>query len=276
MIKLKHLLSEYREVHGLDTWKKSGTNYVLWRNGVVSINPDAQNMDNISMAMVTGNVVNMHITNGNITIQDYDDYSSFKSIVAVQQAVKDLIRLKLTTPSKKLNITLTDLGKNLGTTTVRALLDYDASYANKIPKAFHGTTTRDLQSIKRIGIVPPSKIDHEFLKWDAFYAGDSPDNVYLSTDFSRAKYYAEHAAGVYKRAGIKTTPVVIQIDDLPIDNVVADDDFKTNMSMMQLIAVMRTGKPINPNSYMQSIRTTSQFGYKGRIPASRFTKIHKV
>jgi hypothetical protein len=48
------------------------------------------------------------------------------------------------------------------------------------------------------------------------------------------------------------------------------------MSMVQLLASLSSGKETDPKSYLKSIRSTSQFGYKGRIPWSMITKTHYV
>ena len=96
--------------------------------------------------------------------------------------------------------------------------------------------------------------------------------MYLSTDFDRAQYYADHAAMAYNDRGIDAKPVVLQIDNLPTDRIVADDDFLSNMSFIQMLSAMQTGKNIDPKSYIRYIRSTSQFGYKSRIPWSMISK----
>jgi len=281
MIKLKDLLVEYRSVKGLDTFDSSKENVVFWSDGIIMINPekpmDAASAMRTLTSKFTGPIsIQVDPVKKFVTIFDYDDWSSFKTVPSFQQAIKDLVRLKLVKPNYGLRIGLSNTTKNLGKSTVNALLKYDASYSNTIPRAFHGTTVKDLETIKRLGLVPPSKNKYSVLKWDAFYTDDSPDNIYLSTDFERADTYARHAVGKYKEIGIKTKPVILQVDNLPIDNVVADDDFRSNMSMVHLMSVFQTGKKVDPDSYMSSIRSTAQFGYRGRIPASKITKIHKI
>ena len=75
--------------------------------------------------------------------------------------------------------------------------------------------------------------------------------------------------------GIKAKPIVIEVKDLPMQMTDADDDFQSNMGMIQLLAALYHGK-IDKTSAVQSIRMTSQFAVKGRVPASMITKVHKV
>ena len=280
MIKLTDILREYRSTKGIEKYLndlKSNPKLpanILWHDGDVVVSPEQADQMKFMTRSVGRNAVNMIVepAKKSVKIRDYDDWSSFKTVPRFQQAVKDLLRLKLIKPTFKIEIGMSDAKAILGKADVKTFLNYDASYANVIPKAFHGTTAYDLKTIKRLGIVPPSKHEHEILKWDKFYTEDSPDKVYLSTDFDRAQYYADHAAVAYHDRGIDTKPVVLQIDNLPTDRIVADDDFQSNMSMIQLLAAMQTGKEVDPKSYIRSIRGTSQFGYKGRIPWSMITK----
>ena len=273
IIKLKDILKELKSIQNIDKVDTTKQYTIIWDNGdLIAMTPET------APPMKFGKIFPMSVDPKKklIKLQDYDDWSSFKDILKMQQAVKDMMRANLADLTWKVDIPMSDVKKNIGSLKIADFIQYDASFANVIPKAFHGTTSYDLENIKRLGIVPPSKHDNEILKWDSFYTEDSPDKVYLSTDFNRAEYYARHAAELYKKKKIKATPIVIQIDNLPTDRIVADDDFKSNMSMIQLIAAMQTGKQVDTDSYIQSIRGTSQFGYKGRIPASMFTKIHKV
>ncbi len=278
MIKLADILYEYHSVQGIKQYLKNLQSdprisaNILWNNGKIVIDP---NQSDLMTMMSTGQTsVSLRIKPSKklVRINDYDDWSSFKTVPRFQQAVKDLLRLKLVRPTFKIEIGISDAKAILGKADVKTFLNYDASYVNVIPRAFHGTTAYDLKTIKRLGIVPPSQHEHEILKWKNFYTEDSPDKVYLSTDFDRAQYYADHATVAYNDQGIDTKPVVLQIDNLPTDRIVADDDFQSNMSMIQLLAAMQTGKEIDSKSYMRSIRATSQFGYKGRIPWSMISK----
>ena len=283
MIKLTDILREYRSVEGIEKYlndlksdPKLPAN-IMWHDGDVIVSSGQFNyLDSMKfMTRSAGrNPVNMRVdpSKKSVKISDYDDWSSFKTVPRFQQAVKDLVRLKLIKPTFKIEIGMSDAKAILGKADVKTFLNYDASYANVIPRAFHGTTAYDLKTIKRLGIVPPSQHKHEILKLNDFYTEDSPDKVYLSTDFDRAQYYADHAAMAYNDRGIDAKPVVLQIDNLPTDRIVADDDFQSNMSMVQLLAAMQTGKEVDPKSYIRSIRGTSQFGYKGRIPWSMITK----
>jgi prepilin-type processing-associated H-X9-DG protein len=286
MIKLIDLLREYRSTKGVDVYLKQlqsepdAEAIVLWLDGHVIVNGNAADTFKILKSHSGGHNRNVNLKiepkKKEVRIYDYDDWSSFKTVPKFQQAIADLVRLKLIKPNYKIEIGLTDAKKILGKNDVKTFLNYDASYVDTIPRAFHGTTSKDLENIKRLGIVPPSKHDHEILKWDSFYTEDSPDKIYLSTDYDRARYYADHASRIYYEKGIKADPIVLQIDNLSTDRIVADDDFKSNMSMIQLLAAMSSGKKVDTDSYLTSIRSTSQFGYKGRIPWSMVTKTHYV
>jgi hypothetical protein len=287
VIKLTDILREYRSTKGVEKYLKDlETNpkgedgffsqrvRVIWHDGDVVVEPTQDDQMKLMTKSIGRNTVQLIIepSKKTVSISDYDDWSSFKTVPRFQQAIKDLVRLKLIKPTFKINIGMSDAKIILGKADVKTFLNYDGSYANVIPRAFHGTTSRDLKLIKRLGITPPSKHDHEILKWDSFYTEDSADKVYLSTDFDRAQYYANHAAGLYSRMKIDAKPVVLQIDNLPTDRIVADDDFLSNMSFIQMLSAMQTGKNIDPKSYIRSIRSTSQFGYKSRIPWSMISK----
>jgi hypothetical protein len=227
--------------------------------------------------MEIGNIFPMKVDPSKkiVELQDYDDWSSFKDILKMQQAVKDLLKAKLIDMTWKVDIPMSDVKKNIGSLKIADFLNYNATFSDTITKSFHGTTDKELASIQKIGVVPPSKTDQEILKWDNFYGPDSKDKTYWSIDFDRAKYYAEHAVGLYDRMGIKTKPIVIEINNWPMSMTTADDDFQSNMSMIQLLATMQHGK-LDTKSAIQSIRMTSQFAIKGRVPASKIVKIHKV
>ena len=80
---------------------------------------------------------------------------------------------------------------------------------------------------------------------------------------------------MYKKMGIKSKPIVIEVNNLPMSMTTADDDFQSNMSMIQMLAAIQHGK-LDKQSAIQSIRMTSQFAVKGRIPPSMITKVHKA
>jgi hypothetical protein len=277
MIKLLDLLYEYKSVNGLDKFSTTKDNDIVWVDGDVYVNPFNDVELTMQLGLKTVVILKINTSKRTVTIRDFDDWSSFKEINKHQQAIKDLIRLKMIDDRYMLKITMADVQKNLAVNvpTIKTFLEYDASFSKVIPRAFHGTTTHELENIKRLGILRPSQTDSEILKWSAFYDDQSPDTVYLTIDFSRAEYYANHAVETLKNYhGIKAKPIVIQIDNLPVDAVVADDDFKNNMGMISFLQKMRTGK--GSDTYVRSIRGTSQFGYRRRIPPSMITKIHKV
>lgn len=273
MIKLSNILKELKSTKNLDKVDRTKPYTILWDNGAITaMVADEQ------PTLTLSKIIPMKIDEKkkSISITDWDDWSSFKDILRMQQAVKDVTRAQIADENWKIDITLTDVGKNIGSYKVSDFLDYDATFTKTIPIAFHGTTDKELDSIQSLGIVPPSTTDRELLKWDKFYGPDSQDKTYWSIDYNRAAYYARNAANLYKKKRKKANPIVIEIHDWPISNVTADDDFQSNMSMIQLVAAMQKGKKIDTTSPIQSIRSTAQFAIKGRVPANKIVKIHKV
>jgi hypothetical protein len=272
MIKLKDILTELKSIQNIDKIDTTKSYTIIWNNGdLVAMSSGAK------LPMEIGKIFPMRVDPSKkiVELQDYDDWSSFKDILKMQQAVKDLLKAKLIDMTWKVDIPMSDVKKNIGSLKIADFLNYNATFSDTIPKSFHGTTDKELASIQKIGVVPPSKTDREILKWDNFYGPDSEDKTYWSIDFNRAKYYAEHAVGLYDRMGIKTKPIVIEINNWPMSMTTADDDFQSNMSMIQMLAAMQHGK-LDTTSAIQSIRMTSQFAIKGRVPASKIVKIHKV
>jgi hypothetical protein len=201
-----------------------------------------------------------------------DDWSDFKQVKRVQQFIKDLIRLKWINKKWKLIIQDTKSTRlNLGGTTVAKLLQYDASFTKTIPICYHGTSDYYLDDIKLKGLTP-AMYTHSMGNWDKGYIDDSGKRIYLTIDYNRAKYYASFAVDKLKEEGIKSKKIIIQIKDLPISNVVADDDILTNMGQLQLLSFLHTGKTQLPN-YISGIRQSSQFAYNGRIASTNITKI---
>jgi hypothetical protein len=198
----------------------------------------------------------------------WDDWSDFKIIRNVQKAIKDFIKLGFIDESWKIVMTSKESTKrNLKGTTVKKLLQYDAEFTKSIPFAYHGTSDIYLDQIERLGVAPSKYLDVD-PNWNMGYSEESSKNVYLSIDFARAKYYAEHT--VEKVGG---NPIVVEIHDLPIDNVGVDDDIKTNMGYLQLLTLLQSGK--EKLDYLSGIRSSSQFAYQGRIPSKLIYKIHK-
>jgi hypothetical protein len=272
MIKLRDILKELKSIQNIDKIDTTKPYTIIWNNGdLVAMSPGA------TPPMVINKIFPMSVdpVKKIVKLQDYDDWSSFKDILKMQQAVKDMVKAKLIDMNWKVNIPMSNVKKNIGSLKIADFLNYNATFTNVIPKAFHGTTDKELASIQKIGVTPPNKTDQEILKWDNFYGEDSGDKTYWSIDFDRAAYYAEHAVGLYDRMGIKAKPIVIEVDNLPMSMTTADDDFQSNMSMIQMLAAMQHGK-VDKTSAIQSIRMTSQFAIKGRVPASKIVKIHKV
>ena len=272
-MQLRKIISELIDTKNLDKVDKTKKYTVIWNNG--HVNAVTKGDPGIIPSLAKSFPIDIDPTTNSIRLIDFDDWSSFKDILKMQQAVKDIIRLKLIDDSWKVSMPMANAEINIGSSKVSDFLKYDSSFTKVIPKAFHGTTVKDMKNIESMGITPPSKTDKEMLKWNSFYSDDSQDKTYWSIDYERAAYYARHAVELYKKHGIRTTPVVIEVNNLPVANITADDDFKSNMSMVQLLMAMQ-GKKSDADSYLQSIRGTSQFAYKGRVPASMIVKIHKV
>ena len=272
MIKLKDILKELKSIQNIDQIDTTKPYTIIWNNGdLVAMTPGAV------PPMVINKIFPMRVepVKKIVKLQDYDDWSSFKDILKMQQAVKDMLKAKLIDMTWQVDIPMSNVKKNIGSLKIADFIQYDATFSKVVPKAFHGTTTKDLESIQKIGITPPSETDKEILKWDKFYGPDSQDKTYWSIDYQRAAYYADHAVESYKKMGIKTKPIVIEVDNIPMSMTTADDDFQSNMSMIQMLTVMQHGK-VDKESAIQSMRMTSQFAVKGRLPASLITKIHTV
>jgi len=199
----------------------------------------------------------------------WDDWSDFKIIRNVQKAIKDFIKLGFIDESWEIVMTSKETTRrNLKGMTIKKLLQYDAEFTKSIPYAYHGTSDIYLKQIKKLGISPSKNIDVD-PNWNMGYSKESSENVYLSIDFSRARYYANHTV-----ENVGGNPIVVELHDLPIDNVGVDDDIKTNMGYLQLLALLQSGK--EKLDYLSGIRSSSQFAYKGRIAPKFIHWIHKV
>lgn len=247
--------------------------YVAWNNGVISLSQNllkhSQGMNNIGILI--------DYKKKSILFFPMDDWSDFKFIKKLQQAVKDFIKVGIIDKSYEFIISDAKNTKmNLGGTTVKDVLDYNAEYTKLIPFAFHGTSDLFLDSIKKYGLLTGDKIKTVH-QWNTGYTNESDYLNYLSIDFARAEYYAKHAVETIKnKLGEDTKPIVVEVNNLPISYVVSDDDFVTNMGQLQLLVYLHSGKKIDVNNYISSIRGSAQFAYKGRIPAKFIKKIHKA
>jgi len=247
---------------------------ILWGNGKIFLPKNIKTNSAKALKDLMSNPIAgiFNFRNNSVKFIFWDDWSDFKFVNKVKQFLQDMIRLKYITASWKLTIqNPKNTRLSLGGAKVNDLLNYDASYTKTIPFAFHGTSSYFIDDIKRKGIVPNIYLDDEHFNWDKGYTINSNKQIYLTIDYDRAKYYADHCVDHLKDNGIKSKPVVIRIKNLPVDNVIADDDIETNMGMLQLLNMIYHGK--KDKTYISGIRQSGQLAYNGRIPPTMFDKI---
>ena len=210
-----------------------------------------------------------------VRISPMDDWADVKIIKKLQAALKDLIEEKVITEDWTgiiLDAKLTE--RSLGSKKVKDILNFDSSFKDKIPYAFHGTTKWHLDRILKEGIAPRNVTTVD-PNWKKGYAKFSPKQIYLTIDYNRALYYANQAVEALKNKDVKTTPVVLEIKDLSTKHLVADDDFDNNVSILQLVQMVTNGTTDEQEKgYIRSIRSTGQFALKGKIEPSQITKVY--
>ena len=111
MIKLRDILKELKSIQNIDKIDTTKPYTIIWNNGdLVAMSPGA------TPPMVMGKIFPMMIDPSKkiIKLQDYDDWSSFKDILKMQQAVKDMLRAKLADMTWKVDIPMSDVKKNIG------------------------------------------------------------------------------------------------------------------------------------------------------------------
>lgn len=252
--------------------------WAIWNNGDLYINPTDQ--DRLSVGF--SNAVSLRIDHKKkeINITPYDDWADTKIVLRVQKALSDLIKAKHIDDTWTCIIMDDKLTKrSLGSKKVKDILNADYTFANVIPYAYHGTSDYFLDKIKKFGLQPRDQSGEDEI-WDKGYTEESSQNIYLTIDYNRANYYAYYAVDALKeKYDIDSKPIVVLIKNLPIDNVIMDDDLITNMGMLQLMALLNSGKSkedfAKSASYITGIRQSGQFAVKGRIPASMITQIYK-
>lgn len=220
----------------------------------------------------------LDISNKTITVNPMDDWSDIKFIDKYQLGLKELIKLGIITDDYKFTISNNiNTTRSLGSNKVSNILKFDTTFEKIIPYAFHGTTTTYLPSILKNGLNPRS-ITNVMKNWDGGYLPDSSTKIYLTIDYDRAMYYAKHAVEAEWKINIKSKPIVIRLKNVPLTNVVADDDYQNNMSKMRLMQLIRTGKEasVGGTEYIESIRNSSQFSIKGTLDIKFIDKVYKV
>jgi hypothetical protein len=271
IMKLRKIIAELKRVDNADIINSAKINkstiQVKWDNGVIF----TEFGPNVGLNTI---MFILNFSNNLLVFFSMDDRSDFRFVGRLQNAVKDLIKSNIIDLKWKIQIASKDsTNKNLTGGSIKNLLAYNATFDKNIPVCFHGTTDLDIDSIKRFGIVPPAqmkKFGKNFKQnFDGYYTERSSDNIYLSIDIDVAKNYAVHAS---EKNGGK--PIVLMIKNLDTANILTDDDILNNVGMAAFLTFLTTGK--KNRTYIDSIRINSQFAYKGRIPASKITKIMKV
>lgn len=244
---------------------------VYWSNGEVFYELDQMSM------MTMGNLLKFKIEKKTLHFFPLDDRSDLKFLVNIQQALKDFIKIGLIDYSWKLVISREDkFTKNSfgGSNDIKSIIDYDSSFTKYFPYLFHGTTSNNLELIKKIGLVPNQYKDKKIHNHDRHYTENSDENIYLTYDFSLASTYASEAVFAdSKNFKIKSKPVVIEFKDVSVSSVKSDDDFINGFQIAKLLSSLK-GKDIKNDSYIQSLRYSSQIALKGSLHASQIHKIH--
>lgn len=229
---------------------------------------------------------NLNYSKKVITHFSLDDWSEFRKIHLIQNALYDFIKAKII--DKSWNIHIVDKKNtkiSLGSTNVWNIIKFNTDFINIIPICFHGTTTRYLPDIKKYGLRPRIKTNVD-QNWDSYYIEDSDKKIYLTFDFERASYYANHALNrdddYYHDMGMmnKSKAIVLEIRNLDTNGIASDDDFQGHneqaSNIMSLLNYLQTGKTNNPKNYIASMRQTGQFAYLYNIPYNKIFKIHKI
>lgn len=254
-------LNEFISAKRLDQAKIANKPYYLiWSNGKIIFEPTQE--DRMSNpGLFTAINIQIDPTKKSIRLQPMDDWSDIKIIKKVQQALGDLKKVEVI--GKDWTCVIGDANntkRSLGSTVVEDIISYNSHFTDVIPFAFHGTSSHYIDDIKKNGIQPRSKTGTD-PNWKIGYTEQSPKRIYMSMDFDRAYTYADTAVEYLKSKGIKSEPVIIVVKDLPTKYITTDDDYETNMGMLRMLQVIRTGKKPSEgkHKYIEGIRNSSQF-----------------
>lgn len=273
-----HFVNELKDIQNIESLDKSSERQnIVWSHGTLYINPDRMDLFRGKILFPVQFILNFK--KKEVLTFPMDDWSDFKNIKAMQQAMMDMIRAKIIDKNWKAIIgSEGSTKKTLGSTKVGEILKLDFDFNKYVPFAFHGTSDFYLEEIERFGLEPSTE-SMSRPNWNMGYTDYSEQNVYLSIDYDRAKYYAKHTVEFLKKElNIKSKPIVVQINKLPMKNVVADDDLLTNMGRLQLLFFIHKNskKESDLTKPISGIRISGQFAYKGTIKPNMITKIHKV
>lgn len=261
-MKLKKILNELIDIQG--NINNESEQHILWKNGKLFINEIPEDL-NIRMGSIHG-----FLDSGKKTIKMIfmDDYSAIKYINNIQKCLQDLIRAKLITGLWDCIIENKKLTKqSLGSTKVKNIINFNTDFDKIIPICFHGTNSWFAEDIKKDGILPQKYTKNK--NWTKGYNNNSPNLIYLTIDYDRAKYYAEESVeSFYRKTGMKTKPVIFKIENLPTSMVSVDDDYLNKDMHLAFIQMLKTGKSSYKDSYISSIRSSSQFAVNYNIPKS--------
>lgn len=244
---------------------------IMWGNGHIAVSPSQEEYFKLGLNSIG---FNLDFKSKTVMAPFGDDWSDSKKIKQYQSFLGDLIKAKIIDGKWKFKITGGAAKKNFGGVNVDSILKFNSDFDVVIPRAFHGTSDYYIKEINSKGLVP-RKYSKVIRNWDIGYTNESDKLVYLTMDIQRAEYYAQTTVNKLKEEGIKSNPIVIEIRNLPTDQVTTDDDFVTNMGKVNLLQFLMTGKKVDPNNYISGIRSSSQFAYNGRIPSKMIYKIHK-
>lgn len=254
-----------------ETAKSDKPYFVVWADGELIFEPKHDDM--IQVRFFVG--IHVDPIKKKLTIRPMDDWADQKIIRKVQQAFGDLIRVNAIDKSWTAEIgDATNTKRSLGSMNVGDILSYNADYGHVIPYSFHGTTTHHIDKIMKDGILSRTE-SKEKPNWKLGYTERSEGQVYLTIDFNRGKYYAQTAVDALKKRGIDAKPVVIRLKDVPTTDIVVDDDYNSNMSMLNLLQAVHTGKKANKESYIQGIRNSGQFAVKNKVDPKYIEKVYK-
>ena len=266
-------LMELKQAIGVDRIKGDDKYRIIWSNGELFVNPT----DKEALTGAFGGVYAQVEPKKKLVYSwPMDDHSDFKHIKKLQQCLSDMIKADLIDKSWTCNIQDAESTQiTYGSNNVGKILKYNSHFTSIIPRAFHGTSDYYLKDIKKYGLKPRGETT-AIENWNIGYTDASVKNVYLTIDYNRAKYYAEHAVtALEKEHGIKSKPIVFLIENLPTSNVVMDDDFQTNMGHLQLIHFLKTGQKPKAATYISAIRSSSQFALEGSVSPDQITQIVK-
>jgi len=268
-------LNEFISAKGLEQAKKTDDPYYLiWANGKIIFNPSAEDrMSDPSFFMG----INMMIRpkDKQVKLSPMDDWSDIKIIKRVQQALSDLKKTDIISSEWDCIIgDATNTKRSLGSSKVEDIIRFNSHFTDVIPFAFHGTSSYYLENIKENGILPRSKSKSD-PNWKMGYTEKSPNQIYMTIDFDRAAYYASTSVDYIKTKGIKSVPVVIVVKDMSTKYVITDDDYKTNMGMLQLLQSIHHGvkAKVKKHQYIAGIRNSSQFAISKVIKPNLITDI---